>query len=63
MTNKNVPPLPSGITGRGESKSKRLQLLLRPSTHEGLVRLSKQYRTSVNDVINQILEDFLRRSE
>lgn len=54
-------PAASGITGRGESKSKRLQLLLRPSTHEGVARLAKASQTSVNDTINQILEDYLRK--
>lgn len=45
-----------------ESKSRRLQLLLRPSTHGGLTRLAKQYQTSVNDIINRILEEFLKRN-
>lgn len=45
-----------------ESKSKRLQLLLRPSTHEGLSQLAKEYQTSVNDIVNQVLEEFLKRN-
>lgn len=44
-----------------ESKSKRLQLLLRPSTHNGILQLAKRYQTSVNDIINQILEDCLKK--
>lgn len=45
-----------------ESKSKRLQLLLRPSTHDGIARLARTYQTSVNDIINQVLEDYLKRN-
>lgn len=51
--------VPIALQKRGESKSKRLQLLIRPSVHEKLVRIAKEYGTSVNDVINQVLEGFV----
>lgn len=53
-----TPPM---LTRRNESKSKRLQLLLRPTTYAGISRLAQEYHTSVNDAINQILEDALQR--
>ena len=42
-----------------EIKSRRLQLLLRPSTHAGISRMAERNGTSVNDVINTILENYL----
>lgn len=56
---KRRPADAPALMERGESKSKRLQLLLRPSTHDGIARLAKQYNTSVNDIINQVLENYL----
>lgn len=43
-----------------ESKSKRLQLLIRPSTAEKLKARAGAEGTSVNDLINTILEEALR---
>lgn len=45
---------------RSEIKSRRLQLLIRPSTHEAIARIAGDAGTSVNDVINSILEAYIR---
>lgn len=44
-----------------ENKSKRLQLLVKPSTVKRLDTLSKRSKTSRNELINQILENYLER--
>ena len=46
---------------RKEKKSRRLQLLMRPATHEKLRQIAKTYQTSTNEVINEILEDYLKK--
>lgn len=46
---------------RAESKSKRLQLLIKPSLHSLLKDEADQQRTSVNNLINEILEKELRK--
>ena len=40
-----------------ETKSKRLQLLIQPSLHEKLKAKANQEKTSVNDLVNQILKE------
>ena len=42
-----------------ETKSKRLQLLIQPSLHEKLKARAKAEGTSVNDIVNTILQDAL----
>lgn len=42
-----------------ETKSKRLQLLIQPSLHEKLKRKAQADGTSVNDLVNSILQDAL----
>ena len=42
-----------------ETKSKRLQLLIQPSLHEKLNRKAQAEGTSVNDLVNSILQDAL----
>jgi hypothetical protein len=48
------------ISPRGEIKSRRVQLLLRPSTYEAIAALARTNNASVNDAINTILENFVR---
>lgn len=43
-----------------ETKSKRLNLLLKPSTFEGITAIAKARGTSVNDYINIILEQTIK---
>ena len=42
-----------------ETKSKRLQLLIQPSIHEKLKSKAQAEGTSVNDLVNRILQDAL----
>ena len=42
-----------------ESKTKRLQLLVRPSTVAELKNIAIENNTSLNNLINQILENYL----
>ena len=43
----------------GETKSKRYNLLLRPSTFEGLARIVQAEGGSVNNLINDVLQAYL----
>lgn len=43
---------------RGERKTRRLNLLVRPSMYEALAAIAAHKDSSVNDLINNILEDF-----
>lgn len=45
-----LPPMP-------ETKSKRLQLLIRPTTDKALAKEAKKRRISKNELINRILEE------
>ena len=42
-----------------ETRSRRLQLLVQPSLHEKLKRRAQSEGTSVNEVVNSILQDAL----
>lgn len=44
-----------------ETKSKRLQLLIQPSLHEKLKRKAQVENTSVNNLVNSILQDALAK--
>lgn len=44
-----------------ETKSRRLQLLLTPSLYDQLKRRADRERMSVNELINSILKDYLRK--
>ncbi len=43
-----------------EVRSKRLNLVITPSTHKALKRVSKEKGVSVNEYINTLLEDNLK---
>ncbi len=45
-----------------ETKSKRVQLLLQPSTQEGLKELAKEKGISFNELANEIFKDYLERN-
>jgi len=45
-------------TDSAETKSKRLNLLLTPSLHANLTKMSKVQLCSLNSLINEILEDY-----
>lgn len=42
-----------------EGRSRRVQLLMRPSVHKKLQELAKNSNVSVNEMLNSIIEDFL----
>ena len=44
-----------------ETKSRRMQLTLRPSIKDALERYSKRHNVSQNDTINEVLERFLKQ--
>ena len=44
-----------------ETKSRRLQLLLTPSLYDGIKEEAQQRHTSVNELINTILKDAIRK--
>lgn len=46
-----------------EKKSTRLQLLIRPSTKDGLRVIATARGQSVNDLINEVLENFVDAEE
>jgi predicted HicB family RNase H-like nuclease len=46
-----------------ETKSKRLNLLLTPSLHADLTKISKVQMTSVNNLINEILEEYVKDNQ
>lgn len=41
-----------------ETKSKRLNLLIKPSTHKKITKIATMQRISVNELINNVLEDY-----
>lgn len=41
-----------------ETKSKRLNLLIRPSVHRNIGKIATMQRMSLNELINKVLEDY-----
>jgi hypothetical protein len=54
----NTPKTASAKT-KEETKSKRLNLLLQPSVVSDMEKIATMKRSSVNDLINTILKDFV----
>ena len=50
-------------TYKAETKSKRLNILLTPSLHSDLSKISKVQMTSVNNLINEILEEYIKDNQ
>ena len=42
-----------------ESKSERMQVLIRPTTKDALAVIAKEAEISVNELVNRILEQFI----
>lgn len=55
--------IPKGYKLVRETKSTRLQLLVRPSTKEALKEEAAALGISVNDLANNIFEDYISTSE
>lgn len=54
--------IPKGYMLVKETKSERAQFLLRPSTKNGLKALARAQKRSINDLVNDILEEYLERN-
>lgn len=48
--------IPKGYRIAKEFKNERMQLLVRPATKEGIMRLAKAQGISMNELINRVLE-------
>ena len=56
-----APPARRAIPQYEETKSRRLQLLLTPSLYEAIKERASEERMSVNELINSVLRDALRK--
>lgn len=52
--------LPAGYEAKRESKNDRASVVMRKSTKEKLTDLATTRHTSRNDLINEILEEYLK---
>ena len=46
-----------------ETKSERIQLLVRPNTKAAITSIAADAELSVNELINRILEDFINKED
>lgn len=46
-----------------ETKSERIQLLVRPYTKTALTAIAADAELSINELINRILEDFINKED
>lgn len=53
--------LPRGFIAKPEARSERIQLLVRPSSKELLKADADKAGKSLNEFVNDILEDYLRK--
>lgn len=53
--------IPKGYKLIRESKSERMQLLVRPTTKEAIKKAAEAQGVSVNDFVNQLFEEYLER--
>lgn len=59
-TDDNFFEVPEGYRLRRESKTIRLQLLIRPTTKKYLKQIAEERKVSMNDLVNGILENFIK---
>lgn len=55
--------LPRGYVIKRESKTRRMQILVRPSLRDGVAKAAEEIGISVNDLMNRIMEEYLERRE
>lgn len=55
----NETAVPEGYKIVEESKTKRLQSLITPTTHEKLKKIAKRRGVSVNEVVNMAIKQFI----
>ena len=48
-----------GLRKNSEARSRRVQLLITPQTHDRLKEISEEYGASVNEIINKAIELFI----
>ena len=53
--------IPAGFRLVKENKSERLQLLIRPTTKDIITRAARSQGISVNELINQVLDEYAER--
>ncbi len=53
--------VPKGYRLQREVKSKRVQLLVRPATKEAIQKSAAAQGLSMNDLVNQILDEYAER--
>lgn len=53
--------IPKGYKLARENKSERMQLLVRPTTKEAIKKAAAAQGVSMNDLINQILDEYTER--
>ena len=58
-----VAAIPEGYKLVREAKTERLQILLRPTVHEKLKRIAAERGTSKNEIINNLVEEFVKGDE
>lgn len=64
MSAQNVSPAatyisaPPAAAAEQEYKTKRFNLLIKPSTHSAIEKIAAMRRLSVNDLINKVLEAY-----
>lgn len=51
--------IPKGYKLQKESKSARMQLLIRPTTKAAIKKAADEQKISMNDLINQILDKYV----
>ena len=49
---------PTGSGTGEETKSKRFNLLIKPSTHKNIGKIATMQRVSTNELINKVLEEY-----
>lgn len=57
------PKKTSPLIRKPETKSKRLNLLLKPSLMQGLSKAAHMEKTSVNQLIHSVLEEYLAENK
>lgn len=51
------------ILTRGEPRSERMTVLVTPRTRQDLTKVATVRRTSVNEIINVLIADYLERNQ
>lgn len=62
MKDNRIVTLPVGLEIREESKRDRRSFAIKPSVLEEFKRIADREGTNVNALLNEILEDFVRKA-